>query len=100
MGTNDVTGSQYPAIQRDDRLFEGFVEFCKSQPPEKPVNHYEWESCAIGEFAEHLGNPFDTLDFCEWPKKVLGTGKIYDSFNQGLSGKNYGELVSTLEIKE
>lgn len=37
------------------QLRKDFIAFCESKPSDEEINHYSWDTCAVGEFASDLG---------------------------------------------
>lgn len=42
-------------LEQNKELFLEFVAFCESQPEDKEIDHNNWASCAVGQFAESKG---------------------------------------------
>lgn len=78
---------------KENKLFVEFVEFCKAQDPEKEIDHSNWKSCAVGEFAASKGVVFPEGYLCGDTESEIHAR----SFIENLSGLEYNELKELYE---
>ena len=98
-------------------LVEQFKAWVADQPPQTTIDHYSWESCALGEFARTLpetedGGTVEGWDVAASLNVVYGS-KPYNTIGNGgrswrglrgeteqVSLSNYGELSTWLNSLE
>jgi len=80
---------------------QAFVAFVNRQDPEKEIDHFDWTTCAVGEFwydftrAER--NPSDWVSIVEWAQEELGQ-KWFVRIGLGGAGlPTYGDLAAWLK---
>lgn len=94
-------------------LVEQFKAWVAEQPPEQTINHFSWNTCAMGEFATTLppndegepvygydvGNEFQVV-YGDEPYNSIGNGGRETSGNKAVPMANYGELSVWLNSLE
>lgn len=82
--------------------FEDFRKFVNDQPPERPVNHSAWSTCAVGDFRREVQGEPDSTRLREagswfmanqFPRSVI-VGALQGVGNEA---NTYGKLAAKLE---
>lgn len=86
--------------------YEGFVEFVKSQPADKKINHASakgsfeggWNACAVGDYYRSIGEEFNNDDDADLLKE--GNPMVYYNLRNDSRAKEffptYGDLAAEL----
>ena len=82
---------------QDKELFKEFVEFCERQPTNKGIDHSSWWSCAVGEFATHLGITDKYLSDRFTPKLLGFNIELYEKLNEPDGLATYGEFTNYIK---
>jgi hypothetical protein len=86
---------------QDISRFLQFVAFCDSQPIDKPINHYTWRTCAIGEFLESEGRkllqPISSNDHDLVAILGYEHSRLSCQLGAGHCPDNYGEFTEWLK---
>ena len=73
--------------------FPQFVAFWEAQPREMTIDHTYWDTCAVGDFARHLGKDASDVSNCiAWPnglRYIVGNGES--------AGNTYGEFTDFIK---
>lgn len=91
---------------QDKELFKEFVTFCQAQPEDKFIDHSDWSTCAMGEFAgsknislTNITDIFDEVNGSETeidPELDSFVGRVIGIKPSKIGYDIEGELISTL----
>ena len=99
---------------KEQASVKGFMKFVADKVCDNPferIDHYEWASCAIGEYAKHVGSPlksgkYDVLDekendykngFFEFLQELNSKDKFLDcSYGKYCEAVDYEDLFIAL----